>query len=70
MYIFDKSLHFFSSLTAINSSTIKPIVPQYSETNVMHILFTSLRIKGLWMFRASLAHPQKAQARNMPSVIV
>jgi hypothetical protein len=33
---------------------------QYSETNVMHILFSVLRIKGLYMFRALLAHPQEA----------
>jgi hypothetical protein len=33
---------------------------QYSETNVMHFLFSLLRIKGLDMFRALLAHPQKA----------
>jgi hypothetical protein len=35
-------------------------VYQYSETNVMHFLFSLLRIKGLYMFRALLAHPQKA----------
>jgi hypothetical protein len=33
---------------------------QYSETNVMHFLFNLLRIKGLYMFRAILAHPQEA----------
>jgi hypothetical protein len=32
---------------------------QYSETNVMHFLFNLLRIKGLYMFRALLAHPQE-----------
>src|SRR5215468_4345274 len=31
----------------------------YSETNVMHFLFSLLRIKGLYMFRALLAHPQE-----------
>jgi hypothetical protein len=31
---------------------------QYSETNVMPFLFSLLRIKGLYMFRALLAHPQ------------
>jgi hypothetical protein len=36
------------------------IVYQYSETNVMQLLFSLLRIKGLYMFRALLAHPQKA----------
>jgi hypothetical protein len=33
---------------------------RYSETNMMHILFDLLRIKGLYMFRALLAHPQEA----------
>jgi hypothetical protein len=36
------------------------IVYQYSETNVMNFLFSLLRIKGLYMFRALLAHPQEA----------
>jgi hypothetical protein len=31
---------------------------QYSETNVMHLLFSLLRIKSFYMFRALLAHPQ------------
>jgi hypothetical protein len=35
-------------------------VYQYSETNVMHFLFSLLRIKGLYIFRALLAHPRKA----------
>jgi hypothetical protein len=34
-------------------------VHQYSETNVMHFLFNLLRIKGLYMFQALLAHPQE-----------
>jgi hypothetical protein len=34
-------------------------VYQYSETNLMHFLFSLLRIKGLYMFRALLAHPQE-----------
>jgi hypothetical protein len=33
------------------------IVYHYSETNVIHFLFNLLRIKGLCMFRALLAHP-------------
>jgi hypothetical protein len=33
---------------------------QYSETNVIHVLFSLLRIKGLYMFRALLAQPQEA----------
>jgi hypothetical protein len=36
------------------------IIYQYSETNVMHFLFTLLRINGLYMFRALLAHPQES----------
>jgi hypothetical protein len=36
------------------------IAYQYSETNVMHFLFNLLSIKGLYMFRALLAHPQEA----------
>jgi hypothetical protein len=32
---------------------------QYGETNVMHFLFSLLRIKGLYMFRALLAHLQE-----------
>jgi hypothetical protein len=35
------------------------IVYQYSETNVMYFLFILLRIKGLYMFPALLAHPQE-----------
>jgi hypothetical protein len=31
---------------------------QYSETNVMHVLFNLLKIKGLYMFRALLAQLQ------------
>jgi hypothetical protein len=33
---------------------------QYSETNVMQFLFVLLRINGLYMFRALLAHLQEA----------
>jgi hypothetical protein len=36
------------------------IVYQYSETNVMQFLFSLLRIKGLYMFRALLTHLQEA----------
>jgi hypothetical protein len=35
-------------------------VYQYSETNVMHILFSLVRIKGLYLFQPLLVHPQKA----------
>jgi hypothetical protein len=33
---------------------------QYGETNTRHFLFSLLRIKGLYMFRVLLAHPQEA----------
>jgi hypothetical protein len=36
------------------------IIYQYNETNVMHFSFSLLRIKGLYMFRALLTHPQEA----------
>jgi hypothetical protein len=36
------------------------ILHQYSKTNVMHFLFNLLRITGLYMFRALLAHLQEA----------
>jgi hypothetical protein len=32
---------------------------QYNETNAMYFSFILLRIKGLYMFRALLAHPQE-----------
>jgi hypothetical protein len=35
------------------------IVYQYSKTNVMLFLFNLLRIMGLYVFQALLAHPQK-----------
>jgi hypothetical protein len=34
-------------------------VYQYNETNVMHFLFSLLRIKDPYTFRALLAHPQE-----------
>jgi hypothetical protein len=36
------------------------IMCQYDETNLMHLSFSLLRIKDHYMFRALLAHPQKA----------
>jgi hypothetical protein len=35
-------------------------VYQYSRTNVIHFLFSLLRINGLYMFQALLAHLQEA----------
>jgi hypothetical protein len=39
-------------------------VHQYNETNVMHFSFNLLVIKGLYIFRALLAHPQDAMYRR------
>jgi hypothetical protein len=36
-----------------------PPLYQYNETNVVHVSFNLLRIKGLCIFRALLAHPQE-----------
>jgi hypothetical protein len=36
------------------------VVYQYSETNMMHFLFSLLRIKGLYKIWTLLAHPQEA----------
>jgi hypothetical protein len=36
------------------------MVYQYNEINVMHFSFNLLRIKGLYMLQALLAHPQEA----------
>jgi hypothetical protein len=38
----------------------KSVNSQYSETKIMRFLFSLLRIKGLYMFRELLAHPQEA----------
>jgi hypothetical protein len=39
---------------------------QYSETNTMHFSFNWLRIKGLYMFQALLAHRQEVlRKRNL-----
>jgi hypothetical protein len=34
-------------------------VSQYTETNLINLLFNLLRIKGLYMLGALLAHPQE-----------
>jgi hypothetical protein len=36
------------------------LIRLYNETNVMNFLFSLLRIKCLYMFRALLAHLQEA----------
>jgi hypothetical protein len=43
----------------ILASNVTTFPSQYSKTNVMHFLFSLLRIKGLYMFRALLAHLQE-----------
>jgi hypothetical protein len=49
-----------------NVGSLKHLHPkQYSETNMMHFLFNLLRIKGLYMFRALLAHPQEALHKHV-----
>jgi hypothetical protein len=45
-------------------SAIKKMYDQYSDTNVMRFLLHLLRIKCLHMFRALLAHLQKAQHKR------
>jgi hypothetical protein len=43
---------------------------QYSEFNMIHFLFSLIRIKGLDMFRALLAHPQQAlQKRHLVNCV-
>jgi hypothetical protein len=50
-----------SSEVRVSLMYILPVVnSQCSETNVMQFLFNLVRIKGLYMFRALLAHPQEA----------
>jgi hypothetical protein len=44
----------------IFENRMKIVFNQFSETNVMHFLFNLLRIRGLYIFRALLAHPQEA----------
>jgi hypothetical protein len=39
-------------------------VYKYSETNMMHFLFNLLRIKGLYMFRTLVAHPQEVPQKQ------
>jgi hypothetical protein len=40
--------------------TLNKLKHQYSETKLMSFFFNLLRIKGLYMFRALLAHLQEA----------
>jgi hypothetical protein len=42
------------------------LVDQYSATKEMHLLFSLLRIDGIYMFRALLAHVQEVlQKRHL-----
>jgi hypothetical protein len=54
--------HNFDITRNFNLMSCSPYITvyQYSETNVNHFLFNLLRINGLYMFRALLAHPQEA----------
>jgi hypothetical protein len=53
-------IELFSSVYLCDMIVENVIAPQYIETNMMHFLFSLFRIKGLYMFRALLAHPQEA----------
>jgi hypothetical protein len=55
------SLLYVSKIFGLNLMFRWPciIVYQHSETNMMQFLFNLLRIKGLYMFRALIAHPQE-----------
>jgi hypothetical protein len=44
---------------SLKNISLREWIYQYSETNVMHFLFSLLRIKGLYVLRALLAHPQE-----------
>jgi hypothetical protein len=50
----DKSRNLLNILLTVHHSK------KHNETNVMHFSFSLLRIKGLYMFRTLLAHPQEA----------
>jgi hypothetical protein len=52
--------HLQGVLTLYFAKVSKLLKLQYSETNVTHFLFSLLRIKGVYMFRALLVHPQEA----------
>jgi hypothetical protein len=43
----------------VSTFIFKKVFHQYNETKVMHFLFNVLRINGLYMFRALLAHSQE-----------
>jgi hypothetical protein len=45
------------------------IVYQFNETKVMHFSFNLLRIKGLYMFRLLLDHPQDARKKQSPLIL-
>jgi hypothetical protein len=44
-------------IVALNQGAL--VTCYYSETNLMHFIFSILRIKYLFIFRALLAHPQE-----------
>jgi hypothetical protein len=49
-----------SSVLVYLSVILCALITQYSKTNAMHFLFSLLRIKGLYVFRALPAHPQES----------
>jgi hypothetical protein len=52
-------LTIYFAIVSCDKVKTSPRKDQYSETYVMHFLFNLLRIKGLHMFWALLAHPQE-----------
>jgi hypothetical protein len=55
-----KTPRYGQATTASDSDVEHLIAYQHSETNVMHFLFNLLGIRGLYVFRALLAHSQEA----------
>jgi hypothetical protein len=51
----------YINVTMVGKFTLKKkVLHQYNETNMMHLSFNLLRIKGLYMFQALLTYPQEA----------
>jgi hypothetical protein len=57
---FHYCVRILSQNNSAHTLTPKHTIYQYSDTIVMHFLFSLLRFNGLYMFRTLLAHPQKA----------
>jgi hypothetical protein len=67
-FLFVSWYHSLTVLDTPRTSTVSGLISnlltnqfnQYSDTNEMNFLIILLRTKGLYMFRALLAHPQEA----------